>query len=458
MISPKARVRKIKFWFNLTKAYFHRYKLRVFIGLVSIAAFIWLLSFTWSKMARSNVLTIGYTGSYTLEDVPAEILNLATEPLIAVDESGKPVPALASHWTVSEDGKTYVVFLKDNLRWHDDTPVEAKDIRIAIENVQITALNNKAIEFKLPNKISSFPNALNRPVFKAESFYGTGHYRIVDLDRSDEIIQKISLAPKDKNLPQVDIKFYQREDQLTEAIKMGEVKSAAVANASIFNSWPNLEVQRTVEEKEVITIFYNTEDPNLTSKELRQALTHAIDKSAFDGESASGPNSPSSWVYNDQVKRFDYNTGRAKELLAKSGSTNPTITLSVIGGFTDIANSIKEDWGDIGVTTNIKEEKALPREFQALLAINEVSSNIDQYGLWHSTQKSTNITKFKNPRIDKLLEDARDTNDDEKRKELYQDFQRVLVDETPAAFLYHPYKYQVIYKNAKPLLDKLPDQ
>lgn len=401
-------------------------------------------------------MTIGYVGVYNLETIPTQVLTLATQSLIAADPSGKPQPSLASHWIVSDDGKTYVVFLKDNLKWHDTTNLDAKDISIAIQDVQITALNNKAIEFRLPNPIASFPLALDKPVFKAKSFYGTGQFRIVDIDKVDEVVKKISLVPKDKNLPRVDIRFYQSEDQALDALKIAEVKTATVANAQLFEDWPNVEVKRQVDESEVVTIFYNNNDSLLSSKEIRQALSFAINRGEFDGKLATGPISPSSWVHNINVKRYEYNTGKARELIGKSNSPKPKITLSVTPGLENVAESIRRDWEAIGVKTSLQFEKTVPQNYQALLAVNRIKPDPDQYALWHSTQKDTNITKYKNVKVDKLLEDARNTQDEEKRKELYFDFQKFLVEDSPVTFLYHPHKYQISYKNAKSLIAKLP--
>ena len=190
MQPTKARTRRIKFWLHLANAYFSRYKYPFLATLITILAVVYSSTRLWPKITRSNIVTIGYIGTYTLETVPAEILSLATQSLIATNPAGRPTPSLASHWTVSEDGKTYIIFLKDNLRWHDGTQVDAKDITIAIENVQITALNNKAIQIKLPNPIASFPTVLNKPVFKTKSFYGTGEFRITQIDQMDNVIKK----------------------------------------------------------------------------------------------------------------------------------------------------------------------------------------------------------------------------------------------------------------------------
>src|SRR3989338_4752403 len=115
MQPTKARTRRLKFWLHLANAYFSRYKYPFLATLITILAVVYSSTRLWPKITRSNIVTIGYIGTYTLETVPAEILSLATQSLIATDQAGRPTPSLASHWTVSEDGKTYIIFLKDNL-------------------------------------------------------------------------------------------------------------------------------------------------------------------------------------------------------------------------------------------------------------------------------------------------------------------------------------------------------
>ena len=437
-------------------AYSIKYRYRIIIIIAAIAAVSFATGKIWPKLAQSNSLSIGYVGSYSIKTIPAQILSLATQSLISKDESGKPLGQLASHWTVTEDGKTYIVFLKDNLKWHDSTSVEAKDISIAISGVRITALNNKAIEFKLENPISSFLVALDKPVFKLNSFYGMGTYRITDIDEVNNIVRKISLVSKEKSLPEVNIKFYPTEAQAVNALKIGAVKSINIAHPKELTNWKTLNIDRQFDAFEIITIFLNTEDNLLSSKELRQALYYAINKTDFDGPLSNSPISQKSWAYDPDARRYEYNPGRAKELLAKSEIKNPKIVLSVTGDLKDIAETIKRDWQSMGIETEIKVEKTIPATFQALLAVNKLNADPDQYAMWHSTQASTNITRYKNVKIDKLLEDARSESKEEIRKQLYSDFQKNIMDDVPAIFLYHPYKYQLTYKNIENQIKKLP--
>lgn len=312
------------------------------------------------------------------------------------------------------------------------------------------------MEFKLPNPIASFPQALNKPIFKVNSFYGTGDFRIVKIDQVDGVVKKIVIHPKDSKLPKVEIKFYPTEEQLENALRIGEVKTATTGSAGNFENYKNIDVEKKEDQSQTVTIFLNNQDPTTVSKELRQALYYAIDRSSSEGEIAHGPIPPQSWVYNSSIKRYDYNSAKAKELLAKTDQEKIKITLSTTTGLEPVAQKIKENWQAVGIDVEIKEEKTLPQNFQALLAINQIPQDPDQYSLWHSSQKETNITKYQNVKIDKLLEDARNTTDEAKRRELYLDFQKFLVEDAPAIFLYHPYRYKITYKDTQNQLTELP--
>ncbi|MBI2327440.1 ABC transporter substrate-binding protein [Candidatus Curtissbacteria bacterium] len=455
-MSRGVTIRRIKFWWNLTQAYAIRYKFPALASVATIFLIVFLISKVWPLLSQKNTLNIGYVGVYSLNTIPTPVLSLVTESLITTDRNGRPLAQLASYWTVSDDGKTYLIFLKDNLKWHDATAVDAKDISIALLGVKITALNNRVIEFKLESPISSFLLALDKPVFKTKSFYGTGQFRIVDIDQKENIVKKISLVPKNKEMPRVNIKFYQTEAQAIHALKIGEIKNVEVTSGQNFASWPTLAVEKEVEDQEIITIFFNNQDPLLSSRELRQALSYAVNRSNFAGRSATSPIAPTSWAYNESVKRYDYNTGKAKELLSKSAIANSKIKLSVLPGLEDVAGQVKQDWQAIGVGTELTVIKTVPESFQALLARDKLSPDPDQYAMWHSTQSATNITQYKDVKIDKLLEDARSEKKEDVRRELYYDFQKFLMEDAPAVFLYHPYKYKITYKNAKSQIEKLP--
>lgn len=125
-----------------------------------------------------------------------------------------------------------------------------------------------------------------------------------------------------------------------------------------------------------------------------------------------------------------------------SGQNSVAVELATIPELLGLAEKIKSDWQAIGVETEIRVVASRPSNFQAFLGIERIDSDPDQYHLWHSTQAS-NIVNMHNPRIDKLLEDGRQTIDQEERAQIYIDFQRFLVEEAPAVFLYHPKSYLI---------------
>jgi len=100
----------------------------------------------------------------------------------------------------------------------------------------------------------------------------------------------------------------------------------------------------------------------------------------------------------------------------------------------------------LGVNAVLRVESGIPQKFQALLITQEIPADPDQYFLWHESQKETNLTKYQQKRIDKDLEDARgkDGLKEDFRKEKYFDFQKVLLEDAPATFIYFP-KYNVFY-------------
>ena len=157
------------------------------------------------------------------------------------------------------------------------------------------------------------------------------------------------------------------------------------------------------------------------------------DKPAGDGR-ALGPESPKSWAFNPKVKPYDYSLDTAKSLL-ENLQTDFTLELITTPTYQALAEKIKTSWEQLGITVKIKVLN-LPdtNNYDALLVGQQIPQDPDQYLLWHSTQVG-NITGYQNAKVDKLLEDGRKEVDPAKRKEIYLDFQRFLVEDTPAAFI-----------------------
>ena len=62
-----------------------------------------------------------------LDTDTASLLKLVSEGLVTLDENGDPAPGSAESWKVSGDGLKWTFSLRDDLRWADGEPMEAKD-------------------------------------------------------------------------------------------------------------------------------------------------------------------------------------------------------------------------------------------------------------------------------------------------------------------------------------------
>jgi peptide/nickel transport system substrate-binding protein len=73
----------------------------------------------------------------------------------------------------------------------------------------------------------------------------------------------------------------------------------------------------------------------------------------------------------------------------------------------------------------------------------------DAYQVWHSSQaanKGSNAISYKNDRVDKILEQYRREFDEEKRIQLYKEFQQILHEEQPYTFLYVSKRVSAVHR------------
>ena len=238
-------------------------------------------------------------------------------------------------------------------------------------------------------------------------------------------------------------KFYPTEERAKLALKLGEVqKISDIYNPNPFEIWKTVEIKKEINYHQTIILFFNNKSGKLADKTVRQALNYAIDKSGANLERSLSPISPQSWAYNPQVKNYNYDLNKAKETF-KNEKTDYQIKLYSTPVLISMADKIAKDWQAVGVQTSVIASPGIPAEFDAFLATLDIPNDPDQYSLWHSTQIGTNISGYQSQRIDKLLEDGRSELNLEARKKTYLDFQRYLIEDCPAVFLYHPTVYTI---------------
>jgi peptide/nickel transport system substrate-binding protein len=433
----------LRYFIRLLNAFLARFKAVLLIGIFLGALLFLALRFIGPLLWGTSVEKMGLTGRYHTDNLPNFILESVGDGLTRVNETGIVEPNLAKSWETPDKGKTWVFHLKDNIFWQDGKEVTSETINYQFSDVTIERPNSKTIIFKLQDPFSPFPVVVSRPVFK-KGLLGTGEWEVTKATIAGGFVQKLVLVneEKDKKI----YKFYPTEERAKIAYKLGEVNTLInIFNPAPFDTWKTAEIIPEVDRGNVVVIFFNTQDAFLSEKSLRQALVYAIQKD-FEGKRALSPISPNSWAYNPQVKSYPYDIDRAEELLEdfpEEVRESLNIKLVTTPTLLPIAEKITQDWQKAGIKTTAQVYSGIPTDYQAFLAIFNYPTDPDQYSIWHSTQESTNISHYQNPRIDKLLEDGRVELDLEERKKIYLDFQRFLVEDSPATFLYHPISYKI---------------
>lgn len=435
----------LRYIFRLIGAFLSRFRALIFISVGFGVLFFFLLRFLIPNITFKEHVRIGLTGKHSVSNLPVSVLNLIGNGLTRMDTDGSVVPDIASSWETTDKGKTWIFTLRSGVFWQDGTEVISKDINYQFSDVSIERPDDRTIIFKLDNAYSAFPAVVSKPAFKS-GLLGTGKYKVTKVSFNGSAVEEINLSSEDGT--KTTYKFYPTEERTKTAFKLGQVdKIEDLYTISPFDTWSKAKIDKITDKGEFVAIFFNTQDNILSEKDIRQALTYAIDKTKLGSERAISPISEDSWAYNPQVKPYDYDAKKALEMIENYKEVSKTSEISIVLSTSPIlldkAELIAEDWEKVGIKTNIQVVSATPADYQALLVIYDVPEDPDQYSIWHSTQKGTNITRYENVRIDKLLEDGRSEINLQERRKIYMDFQRFLVEDCPTAFLYYPSTFTV---------------
>lgn len=448
---------KIRVAFKIVKLYLKR-KRTYLLVILGAALFLLILALNFLPRLFKPTVTEAVIGTYTGSDIPEVVGNLISKSLVSVDRLGNPYPNLVSGWQTSGDAKEFIFTLKKDLFYTDGQKVTASSLDIKIPDVEVQTPDEQTLKFVLKDSFSPFPTLLRKPVFKKNSkknvvsLVGVGPYTVSEIQKDGIFIKKLSLSAKG-DLPDIAVKFYPSESVAKTAYKLGEVQSIWGISETQMTLDKTSSIASKINYQSLVTIFYNIKDPVLSDENLRLALSYAAPK--IEGElTAKTSISPLSWAFNKEVRDFLDREDQARISLSKVQKKD-TIVLTTVPHLKSAGEKVVEGWNRLGMKAVLRVESGIPQNFQALLIAQSIPPDPDQYSLWHSTQTQTNISKFSQPRVDKDLEDARKTTSTEERLKKYQDFQKVLLDHSPATFLYFS-KYNIlIRKKIAPYLESL---
>ena len=435
-----------RFYFWLIEAFIKKHYILITIGVVVGFLISSLLSTFQVSMPKIQKKTmIGVVGNYDISTLPPFIQKKLSRGLTKFEENKDVVGDLAEEIKIDENGKKYTYILKDNIRWQDNKSLTSKDINYNFKDVTVETPNDKTIVYILKDSFAPFKSLTTQPIFRP-ALMGLGEYKLVNIKRSNQRIDFLTIKEIKSGVETI-YKFYPSEQAAITGFKLGEIDSVEeIKDKSKIESLKNIKITSIVNRNSYVAVFINLREQSLQDKAIRQALAYSVPEEVKNGNRAITPYETSSWVYNESVKKYDFDLENAKKLLGKtknaSSSAELNLTLTAIDTYKDSAEKLKEGWKEIGINAEIQLVKTKPENFQLLLASSAISQDPDQYNIWHSTQ-GTNITGYQSPKVDKLLEEGRKVTDKSQRKQIYLDLQKALLEDLPAIFLYYPTTYKI---------------
>jgi peptide/nickel transport system substrate-binding protein len=187
-----------------------------------------------------------------------------------------------------------------------------------------------------------------------------------------------------------------------------------------------------------------------TNKPLvRQALAYALDLKAIEesldgfGELNFGHLPPTVVGYSADIKGYEQNLDKARQLLADAGYANPAdckIEMLYTQGYLwpDISLMMADQWRELGVTVNVTVvDRALWSKARSegnwnttIWGPTRYDSDSYIYPFVFSTG-AQNYAKYADPDADQLILDARKEMDPVRRAAIYKDLQLLLLEDLP---------------------------
>ena len=214
------------------------------------------------------------------------------------------------------------------------------------------------------------------------------------------------------------------------------------------------------------------EGPFVNNKKLRQALNYAIDRNKIlkfvlknRGTAAiNGPLPPGMPGFDSSIKGYSYNKEKAAALLAEAGYPGGKgLNLTLVTGNEEIqktiAIAVQEQLKEFGI--NLKLDQMLQatlvsKQEEGIFPFWRASWGADYYdpenfmALFYSkniTPKGPNRVGYDNPVIDEMYEKALKVTDFGERKKIYDEMQKIVIEDAAWLYLYYNQKIYLLQKN-----------
>jgi peptide/nickel transport system substrate-binding protein len=409
------------------------------------------------------------------------------DSLVGRDAENRIVPQLAESWRLVDD-VTWQLKLRRGVVFHDGEPFNAEAVRFTFQRVldpeqkspnranvaeivRVEVVDDYTVNLvtrqpyaPLINRLLDF--AMVPPKYVAEKGnqgmalrpVGTGPYRFVELIKDDRMVVEAfdrhwRGAPKIKRIV---YKPIPEPFTRAAALRNNEVDLVTTMPPSLARELeraPGIRVQR-VPSSWIIYLGLNALKKPLSDVKVRQALNYATDVDAIiknvlegNGRKLEGPLTPQMFGYDASIKGYPYDPVRARKLLAEAGYPDGVeITLeSPAGryqGDKEIAEALGGQWQKAGFKPKVQVaewgayfKRYLAKQFQDAYVLGLGGPMQDADELYNLVSSKGRGLYYKNERVDALFDLGRSTMDQAKRRQIYRDLQRAMVEDATWVFL-----------------------
>jgi peptide/nickel transport system substrate-binding protein len=410
-------------------------------------------------------------------------------------------PALAEGWDISEDGTSYMFVLREGVTFHDGTPLKASDVKFTFERLVDPATASpgaselasmKSIDVNDDRTVVMTLNAPDASLLAAlaggtcvifsEAFVkannndvsqvamGTGPFKFVEYVPNTRIVLERNENYWEEGLPYLDgieMTIASDDTARTAAVVTGTVDFIEYAP---LRDIPSLEADSSLKlagksNTNIRFIGFNLTRKPFDNLKVRQAIAAVVDRDAMLGPTVFGYGTPTEVLFppdfwaalQQEVRPPDVE--RAKSLMAEAGFADgfkTTITSwSQYSFLSNAAVVLQEQLRQIGIEAelNLVENATMveqvydpaTRDFE--IAVTGESAYVDPNTIvlpYFKTGEGNNFMGYSNPEVDKLIEQAIASTDQKERAGIYQQIQKILLDDLPWVSLFVANQYEAM--------------
>ena len=427
----------------------------------------------------------------TTGDTRAVMFNMF-EGLVKASPGGGVTCAVASGYTVSDDGLTYTFTLREGVTFHNGEPVTAEDavyslkraagsenegtpLISAFSNVKtveagedghvVLTLNTAGLEF-----INSVASASIIPAGSGETIaenpIGTGPFKFVSYAPADNLVMERydGYWGEKAHLDQVTFRFIGEINTMVMGLQSGALDLVTKLPASYLSAVEDSFTVLSDTMKLVVALYLNNapkkddgSDNPLSDPRVRQAMYYAIDVDELNTFMCDGrgvPTGTSMYPAQQQyfipglTETYPHDVEKARELLAQAGYPGgfdlTVIAPSDYDQYVQGAEVLAEQLKQIGVNVKVEltpfdnwtADVYRGRNFEATIcaiASNDMSARemLERY----TSGASKNFINFSDEEYDQVVAEAKAALNPEKQIGLYKRAEEILNEQAASLWL-----------------------